>query len=425
MTTIPAAHDTATVTANDGRHRSLDILRGIAILGTLGTNIFLFVDVDIGTSFAATLLSGLTNGKFLGLLTIMFGIGLAIQQDAALRRHRRWPLVYIWRGVLLLLDGVLHYILLFQWDVLMAYAVTGLVVAYILSTSRGVQRVVLGVALTVHLVLLTLPVLGISVPLPGGVALATGEWAPSTTPAGETEDTGVLRSITEPVGESAELETWWSGVVARVTDFWDYRGEAVFILPMGIALFLIGAMLLRAGVLEPRGRRIRTMLMIVGFVAAAYELAVLLVPEVVPHPPGNFGRYFVATAISFGILAVVVMFYQRRRIGWAGTRLEDVGRMALTCYVGQNIVATFFFSDWALNLDRLIPDSWEIGKVVACYAIVATIVVVFASLWRRRFARGPLEWSWNAGYRLLSRLTPSWNAPVAVVPTKPAHTEAV
>ncbi|HZH22511.1 MAG TPA: DUF418 domain-containing protein [Geodermatophilus sp.] len=31
------------------------------------------------------------------------------------------------------------------------------------------------------------------------------------------------------------------------------------------------------------------------------------------------------------------------------------------------------------------------------------MVVTFAHLWLRRFARGPVEWLWNSSYRALTR----------------------
>ena len=167
------------------RIRSLDVLRGIAILGTLGTNIFVWAQTPAmmaGEGMGAfgpleTMLTQLTNGKFLSLLTIMFGIGLAIQYDAAERRNQRWPAVYAWRGLLLLLDGLLHYVLVFMFDVLMAYAVTGLVVSYLLITSRAMQRVIFAIAASVHLALVTLPLFGVALPFLGtyGVAADAGQ----------------------------------------------------------------------------------------------------------------------------------------------------------------------------------------------------------------------------------------------------------
>jgi uncharacterized protein len=58
-----------------------------------------------------------TNGKFLALL---FGIGLELQYQSARRRGTPWPGWYLWRAALLFVEGLLHYLLVFEFDVLMS-----------------------------------------------------------------------------------------------------------------------------------------------------------------------------------------------------------------------------------------------------------------------------------------------------------------
>ena len=77
---------------------TLDLLRGLAILGTLGTNIWIFTSPagPAGVTGALTpagavegFLLALTNGKFLALLTLLFGVGLELQYRSAARRGKR------------------------------------------------------------------------------------------------------------------------------------------------------------------------------------------------------------------------------------------------------------------------------------------------------------------------------------------------
>src|SRR5437868_3992265 len=132
------------------RIEALDVLRGIAIMGTLGTNIWIFTDpggpagylesAAHGWAFE-TFLRFLTNGKFLGLLTLMFGIGLELQYRSAIRKGLRWPGRYLWRAALLFAEGTLHYVLVFEFDVLMGYAITAMLVAYLIGRSeRAITR---------------------------------------------------------------------------------------------------------------------------------------------------------------------------------------------------------------------------------------------------------------------------------------------
>lgn len=143
------------------RYLSLDVLRGIAILGTLGTNVWIFTHPEGLVGYLSgtpdsdwrgveVVLQLLTQGKFLGLLTVMFGIGLALQRASAMRRGLRWPGSYPWRAALLFLDGVVHFVLMTEFDVLMGYAITGWIVAYLLVTTPRTQRRIVCAAAAVH-----------------------------------------------------------------------------------------------------------------------------------------------------------------------------------------------------------------------------------------------------------------------------------
>ncbi|HKM25681.1 MAG TPA: hypothetical protein VJY40_08595, partial [Corynebacterium sp.] len=148
---------------------ALDVLRGIAILGTLLTNIWLFSRSSMDAtaegavaegalatfnSVADVLLNLFTDGKFIGLLTIMFGIGLEIQRQAAVRRGEPWPGRYPWRALVLILDGLLNYIFIFEFDVLMGYGLTALVVAAVMARSPRAQKIWMGVGLAAHAVMM-------------------------------------------------------------------------------------------------------------------------------------------------------------------------------------------------------------------------------------------------------------------------------
>lgn len=380
--------------------RSLDVLRGIAILGTLGTNIFFWAglpqmqDPDFFKSLSPfeALLMQMTNGKFLSLLTLMFGMGLVIQFDAAERRNQRWPHVYLWRGVLLFLDGVLHYLLVFEFDVLMSYAVTGIIVSYLLLTGRRTQRIICGIAAGLH----------ITVVLIFDAFMLT---------VSERE----LRAFAQDQQGSMlpEDASWWDGVVYRATELLVNRMEAIMILPMSIALFLLGAFLLRAGLFEERGARLRRKLMLVGSFALLLDMALALASTAWDPLQKLQGlrRYLIPVFVALGIAAAVAAFYQSRPIGWTGRRLEDVGRLALSCYVGQNLVCMLLFTEWSVNLDARMPAQLGTGIVVISYVLVVAIIVVFASLWRRRFQRGPLEWLWARSYRGAMRMTPALSRP--------------
>ncbi|OCH81833.1 DUF418 domain-containing protein [Gordonia sp. UCD-TK1] len=368
------------------RHAALDVLRGIAILGTLATNVWIFTNPEgligyIQGAYRATgswavaedLLQQLAQGKFLGLLTIMFGIGLAIQQRSAVRRGRPWPGRYYWRAALLFVDGVINYFLFTEFDVLMGYAVTGLIVAYLLSMRLRRQYIAIAIATSTHLALLGLL-----------------SWALLAAPAASSPGAGLSPN---PYADGSFVDL----VAFRAENFLMFRAEVLFILPMSIALFLIGAALLRAGVLEPRGVRLRRRLMAVGLgIALPLDFAVGLAGG---DAGLVVGRYGLAPVVALGLLAWVAGYYaDGRSPGRCGRALTPVGRMALSCYVLQNAIAGAVCYGWGLGLAQHLDGSTLVPATVSLYLGIAVVLMLFSRFWLSRFERGPLEWLWHRSY---------------------------
>ncbi|MBG0812856.1 DUF418 domain-containing protein [Planomonospora sp. ID82291] len=360
-------------------------------MGTLGTNIWIFTSpagpagvMDaLGTTGAPeTFLRFLTNGKFLALLTLLFGVGLELQYRSARRRGTPWPGWYLWRAALLFAEGLIHYLLIFEFDVLMGYAVTSVIVAYLVGRSdRAVRWWIIGVGsvLTAVIGLLTAALLAAPEPRADGAAGAGG--ADALFAEGSYADQ----------------------VAARIDSFAVYRLEAVFIVPMGIVLFLLGSRLMRAGVFEgsDRGAALRRRLMLAGFgVGAPLNLLTSFAGE----EWFLVDRYLLPPLVALGLLALVTTVAHRLSGAPGPMRrgLTAVGRTALSCYVLQNLVASALCYGWGLGLAAHLADQgpwWP----VAAWAGVCALFTVLASLWLRRFDRGPLELVWQWAYQAPQR----------------------
>lgn len=75
--------------------------------------------------------------------------------------------------------------------------------------------------------------------------------------------------------------------------------------------------------------------------------------------------------------------------GAVGTGLSWVGRMAMTCYVLQNLIFSVLFYDVGLGLVGKLPAEWNTWGTLAVYVGVALFLVFGSGLWLRRFSRGP------------------------------------
>ncbi|MFD5868230.1 DUF418 domain-containing protein [Corynebacterium sp. NPDC060344] len=407
---------------------ALDVLRGIAILGTLLTNIWIFAGiagglditgqgnaipesqggsgtdswVTLSSTFIQNALNLVTDGKFIGLLTIMFGIGLEIQRQSAIRRGEKWPGRYPWRAGLLILDGLLNYIFIFEFDVLMGYGLTGLVVAAVMATSPKAQKIWMIIGITVHLAVIAF------------LDLATGltdfgrdVGRDSDLPKPSPEEMERMRAEAESTLGLGEMG-YWQQVASRLENFIGGRGEIPLMFTMGLGLFLVGAHLYRAGLFEERGAKLRKWTMILSF---GIGLPIDWTLRLTDVGFGATTRYVTSSLVAFGILALVAAFYVRRtrRIdagelpadrptGAVGHALSLVGRMALTCYIGQNLIASIIFYKWGFNVSALIQGEWYTYWTLVIYLGIAGFLIGFSALWLRRFPRGPVELVWHWSY---------------------------
>ncbi|MCC3777558.1 DUF418 domain-containing protein [Streptomyces sp. UNOB3_S3] len=377
-----------------GRLPLLDVLRGAAVLGTLMTNVWLFTGpgAEWGvlsggaggggatlrgalsgpslSSVAESLFRFLADGKFLSMLTMLFGVGLAIQFASASGRGQPWPGRYRRRALFLLAEGTVHFVLVFAWDVLMGYAVTALLVARLLARSERVRRTAMWVAAGLHLTVMALLTLA-------ATTAGTGD-------GGDGPDPRV-------VGLYAH-GGYLDQIAFRLQNAIALRMEPVLSFGLLVFLFLLGVRLFRAGVFgdDGTGRRLRVRMLRWGLGAG---LPLNAATSLGGMDFFLLSRYVAAPVVAIGYLGLIGVLMDRRRSrgrGRVAAGLGSVGRMALTCYVGQNVLCVLACYGIGLGLaDRFAGTGpwWVMGL----WAAVALALVAGSTLWLRKFAHGPLE----------------------------------
>lgn len=378
MDTSTATTETAAPGARQRRLPLLDVLRGVAIVGTLGTNIWLFTGsgsegalltgnpIDGGGPWIERAVMFATNGKFISMLTLMFGVGLAIQFRSAANRGRRWPGRYHWRALFLFVEGTVHFALVFAFDVLMGYAVTAIVVAWLLTRSERAQRAVMWTALGLHAAAMSLLTLAMAA-------------APASDP-----DPGTVAEI-DAIYVSG---SWLDQVEFRLDNLLLFRLEPVLASGMMLFLFLLGVRLFRAGAFgdDARGRAVRARMLAWGLgLGIPLNLAMGLGPEYLSLAE----RYVTAPLMAFGYIGLTGWIIDHARKGPVMTGLERLGRSALSGYVLQNLLASVLCYGWGLGLAAKYGDS--AAFTVALWLAISLVLVVGAGLWLRRFPAGPAE----------------------------------
>ncbi|WP_248964498.1 DUF418 domain-containing protein [Sphaerisporangium perillae] len=121
-----------------GRPRiaALDVVRGFALCGILLANIQPIANAgDIILAPSATgpqdvnaWVGLLVEQRFFPIFSLLFGIGFSLLLDSAANRAARPRLILLRRLLVLLGVGLVHFLLLWQGDILSTYAVVGLLV---------------------------------------------------------------------------------------------------------------------------------------------------------------------------------------------------------------------------------------------------------------------------------------------------------
>ncbi|MFE2636131.1 DUF418 domain-containing protein [Streptomyces scopuliridis] len=374
----------ATTPGRPARLPLLDVMRGVAILGTLMTNVWIFTspgaewavltsgqgELSFGSFPAAaeSTMRLLANGKFLSLLTILFGVGLAIQHSAAARRGEPWPGRYRWRALFLFAEGTLHFLLVFAWDVLMGYAVTALFVAWLLTRTPVARRRVMRWAAGLHLTL---------------IGLLTAALPADGSQGGES----VSREVVDLYAHGGYLEQ----VRFRLDNAPAFRIEPLLTFFLLVFLFLLGVRLFRAGAFgsDATGRRIRARLLAWGL-GLGLPLSVAL--SLAGQDLFLLDRYVAGPLMALGYIGLIGALVDRvRRPGPLLIGLTGVGRTALSGYVLQNVVCVIVSYGIGLGLAHRLGESWRPWWVMGLWAVVCAVLMAGSTLWLRRFRTGPLE----------------------------------
>ncbi|NNM24420.1 MAG: DUF418 domain-containing protein [Phycisphaerales bacterium] len=166
-----------------------------------------------------------------------------------------------------------------------------------------------------------------------------------------------------------------------------------------IAVFLIGAALMKGRFFEPRHRAWHWRAAVIGLGVGlpAEALVAYLVRQ------GEYGaswvwlggealHYFASLLLCAGYVGLILLIVNGGLLGWLRRGLAAVGRTALSNYLLQTVVGTFVMQWWGLGLF----GTWERPAMITL--VVATFVgqILVSLIWLRYFRAGPMEWLWRS-----------------------------
>jgi uncharacterized protein len=383
------------------RLQCLDVLRGFAVLGILVMNIQLFA-MPLAAYMNPTALGVPSPGdfaiwsvnhvfadqKFMTIFSLLFGAGIFLMTSRVAERGDRPARIHYRRMLWLLVFGLLHAYLLWSGDILVLYALCGMVV---FPLRRLPPRTLL---------VLGLGVLAIGSLISVAAGLTMHLWPPGEARAMSEE---FWRPPPERIAQeiAAFRGGWITQLPMRAAQAWSFHTDDI--LYWGIwragGLMLVGMALLKWRVLTGE----RTAAFYSKLVMLGFALGLPLTAWGLRHSIetgwtlrdafflGSQGNYWGSILVSLGWIGVIVRLWQSGAARGMVRRLAAVGRMAFTCYILETVICTTIFYGHGLGLFGRVDRLGQTSVVAAVWIVLLAI----APLWLERFRFGPLEWLWR------------------------------
>lgn len=391
------------------RIATLDLLRGIAVLGIVAVNVAGFAGPRLATetpnlpvaaspldeaAFAFVLL--VFEGKMRALFSMLFGASMLLFVERAEARGRDGDWLQMRRLFWLALIGYAHGILLWWGDILFVYAVAG-TLALMLRRLPVPALLVLSAAIFIgwH-------GWGTIDGLPG--AMAEAHVRAGTAGAAELarHAADLAATLGQMRGDIAQAHLGFAAMVADKlanAPFWPVT-MALYTIGETLPLMLIGMVLLRTGFFaggwSPAALGRLAMAGIgIGGVSNTLLIGWAWANHFPPLAMAQWLAYWSAVPhvlMALGYAAALVLGAPRFAPTALGRHLSAAGRVAFSNYLLTTLAMTALFYGWGLDRSGTVSPAWQLPLVAGWWLVM----LGWSAAWLARFRQGPLEWAWRS-----------------------------
>jgi uncharacterized protein len=394
-TPAPVAPPAAAPLDATERLHAIDILRGLALFGMI------LVHFHQKTRLEVTGVEDLipwavwvgVEQKAWATFAFLFGVGFAILLRRLEARGASVVPIYLRRLATLACFGIIAEVG-FGFSILWAYAMWGLALLVLRTWSTRALLVTAAIAASIK-------------PIVAEVGALYAAW--SATPRVVSTSAVWYQAVEAATRQKSYLTLLaarWDLFVATHPATWQD-----FLPDVNLALFILGLLAVRHGILDQPMQHVRTIVRWMIFGVLSWGTAWLVLRNI-PTPPIPGADWPIAYGfglvqdqwLCFTYIGAVVLLLAYRPVWTARlAAFGRSGRMALTNYMFQAVVLDIVSSGYGLD--------WKLRPYVYVVAAVLlfTVEALFSTAWLERFRFGPLEWVWRmltyARYQPLRRAT--------------------
>ncbi|MEI1279715.1 DUF418 domain-containing protein [Leptospira venezuelensis] len=372
----------------------IDFLRGFALLGILAVNLPYFskpmyLVASLGEnstlldSIGSWIVAFFFESKFYVLFSFLFGYGFFIQLENNPETSSRAR--YFRRILGLGILGFLHGIFLFIGDILLSYAILGSLLWFLRNRSSSL------------ILKLSLFCIMIAVFCRIGMSFAEIELKSQL-------EANLPRLLAE--SRKAYLGGFWESNVQRTKDTILSIPFLVFYQwPTVFSMFCLGFYAAKNSIftdwesINPGFKKLFPWMLVLGILGNL--VYTLHSRHILPENPSVFLKIlyaiidtFSAPALTFCYVYLLGNYYNSGKSFADRIWFETMGKLSLTCYLGESLVCTWIFCGWGLGYFD------QIGSYIVLLLTVPIWIFfgIVSLLWKSKLSLGPMEWvlrSWT------------------------------
>lgn len=380
---------------------SLDILRGVAVLGILVMNIQSFSmpsaayinptaygDLTGLNKWVWILSHLLASQKFMSIFSMLFGAGVLIFTENAMAKGRNCAALHYRRMAWLMVFGLLHGYLLWYGDILFTYSLCGMLL-FVFRKLPARKLIWMGLGFFVVPIVLDF-LFAFSMPYWPEEAVT------STMQSWKMNEDALFHYL------AAYRGSWMDQMELRVPGYLFMQTGLFFMQTFWrvMSMMLLGMALFKLKVLSAELSRqayLRQSLvgLLLGFFLSGTGVVLNFRMEWSMEFSMFLGKHFnyvgsVGTAL--GYVGLVMLIAKSSYFQGFKSAFSAVGRMAFSNYILMTLICTFLFYGHGLGLFGSVERKFQALVLVGIWILIMLI----SPLWLKYFRYGPLEGLWRS-----------------------------
>lgn len=367
---------------------SIDVMRGFALLGIFVVNMLFFhtpyIYINPYTWYqnpsdyeTFKMIDIFVQGSVYPLFSMLFGYGLAMQYMKSEANGSPFSKFAVRRLSVLLIIGCIHAFLIWAGDILITYALAGFVLILIIRL-KPIWLLLISIFLFL---------------IPNGLLNGLVYLGSLIEPDAMVIYTGIqeIEASIVAYGQGS----WGDIFSQRLADWLYMSGNGLIIISMLFTIvpfLLLGAAAAKWKLIE-RARELKVFWIITVLVTLIAGTVIKWLPYLTEanlftmSVQDTFGGPLQAIAYA-GVIAMVCSIPIGAKIL---SPISKAGRMSMTIYLMQSIIATTIFYSYGFGLYGKIDISTGTWMAVGIFALQ----IVFAEFWFMKFKQGPVELLWR------------------------------